>query len=208
MFAPIIPTGSSKPIAPYAHGTQADGVVYVSGTLAIDPNGASVPGDVTVQTHYVIKQIAGVLKAAGASLSDIAYNIIILKRREDYAAFNKVYAEYFGANPPARYCIIAELVRDGRITRQEADVHPQRNIVTRVLGPYESIDVDVWPVDAVRGDRIVLCSDGLSGEVGEDQISAVLRRLEDPTEAATELVRLANEAGGRDNITVVVVDVE
>lgn len=105
------------------------------------------------------------------------------------------------------HSLVGELVRDGRITRQEADVHPQRNIVTRVLGPYESIDVDVWPVDAVRGDRIVLCSDGLSGEVGEDQISAVLRRLEDPTEAATELVRLANEAGGRDNITVVVVDV-
>lgn len=105
------------------------------------------------------------------------------------------------------HSLVGELVRDGRITRQEADVHPQRNIVTRVLGPYEAIDVDVWPVDAVRGDRIVLCSDGLSGEVAEDQISAVLRRLEDPTEAATELVRLANEAGGRDNITVVVVDV-
>lgn len=105
------------------------------------------------------------------------------------------------------HSLVGELVRDGRITRQEADVHPQRNIVTRVLGPYEAIDVDVWPVDAVRGDRIVLCSDGLSGEVAEDQISAVLRRLEDPGEAATELVRLANEAGGRDNITVVVVDV-
>jgi serine/threonine protein phosphatase PrpC len=105
------------------------------------------------------------------------------------------------------HSLVGELVRDGRITRQEADVHPQRNIVTRVLGPYPAIDVDVWPVDAVRGDRVVLCSDGLSGEVTEDQISAVLRRLDDPTEAATELVRLANEAGGRDNITVVVVDV-
>lgn len=105
------------------------------------------------------------------------------------------------------HSLVGELVRDGRLTREEADVHPQRNIVTRVLGPYESIPVDVWPVDALRGDRIVLCSDGLSGEVSENQISAVLRRLEDPGEAATELVRLANEAGGRDNITVVVVDV-
>jgi protein phosphatase len=76
-----------------------------------------------------------------------------------------------------------------------------------VLGPYEAIDADLWPVDALRGDRIILCSDGLSGEVTEDQISAVLRRLDDPTEAATELVRLANEAGGRDNITLIVVDV-
>lgn len=105
------------------------------------------------------------------------------------------------------HSIVGELVREGRLTREEASVHPQRNIVTRVLGPYEMIDADLWPVDALRGDRIVLCSDGLSGEVTEDQVSAVLRRLEDPTEAATELVRLANEAGGRDNITVIVVDV-
>lgn len=105
------------------------------------------------------------------------------------------------------HSLVGELVRDGRLTREEAHVHPQRNIVTRVLGPYESIPVDVWPVDARRGDRIVLCSDGLSGEVTENQISAVLRRLDDPEEAAEELVRLANESGGRDNITVIVVDV-
>jgi len=105
------------------------------------------------------------------------------------------------------HSIVGELVRDGRITREEANVHPQRNIVTRVLGPYEEIEADLWPIDAVRGDRILLCSDGLFGEVSDDQISAVLRRLGDPNEAATELVRLANDAGGRDNITVVVVDV-
>jgi len=105
------------------------------------------------------------------------------------------------------HSIVGELVRDGRITREEASVHPQRNIVTRVLGPYEEAEADLWPVDALRGDRFLLCSDGLFGEVNEDQISAVLRRLDDPTEAATELVRLANAAGGRDNITVVVVDV-
>ncbi len=105
------------------------------------------------------------------------------------------------------HSVVGEMVRDGRLTRQEADVHPHRNVVTRVLGPYTTIEADVWPVDAVQGDRIVLCSDGLSGEVQEEQIAAVLRRLEDPTEAAQELVRLANEAGGRDNITVVVVDV-
>ena len=99
-------------------------------------------------------------------------------------------------------------MRDGRITRQEADVHPQRNIVTRVLGvTYEAIDIDVWPVDPVRGDRCVLCSDGLSRRWARTRSASVLRRLEDPSEAATELVRLANEAGGRDNITVIVVDV-
>ena len=71
----------------------------------------------------------------------------------------------------------------------------------------ETVDVDLWPVDPVAGDRFLLCTDGLFNEVGADQISSVLRRLDDPTEAAAELVRLANEGGGRDNITVVVVDV-
>ena len=103
--------------------------------------------------------------------------------------------------------MVADLVREGRITAEEAEVHPQRNIVTRVLGVYETVDVDLWPVDPVAGDRFLLCSDGLFNEVGADQIGSVLRRLDDPTEAAAELVRLANEGGGRDNITVVVVDV-
>ncbi|MET0902191.1 MAG: Stp1/IreP family PP2C-type Ser/Thr phosphatase [Acidimicrobiales bacterium] len=105
------------------------------------------------------------------------------------------------------HSVVADLVRDGRITVEEAEVHPQRNIVTRVLGVYESIDVDLWPVDPVVGDRVLLCSDGLFNEVGTDQITSALRRLDDPSEAAAELVRLANEGGGRDNITVVLVDV-
>lgn len=105
------------------------------------------------------------------------------------------------------HSVVADMVREGRISAEEAEVHPQRNIVTRVLGVYESVEVDLWPVDPVNGDRYLLCSDGLFNEVGLDQISSVLRRLADPDETAAELVRLANEGGGRDNITVVVVDV-
>lgn len=105
------------------------------------------------------------------------------------------------------HSIVADLVREGRITPDEADVHPQRNIVTRVLGVYETVEVDLWPVDPVRGDRYLLCSDGLFNEVSSDQITAVLRRLADPQEAADELVRLANASGGRDNITAVLLDV-
>jgi protein phosphatase len=105
------------------------------------------------------------------------------------------------------HSVVADLVREGRISEEEAEVHPQRNVVTRVLGVYDTIDVDLWPIDPVAGDRFLLCSDGLFNEVGADQISSVLRRLDDPSEAAAELVRLANEGGGRDNITVVIVDV-
>ena len=105
------------------------------------------------------------------------------------------------------HSVVADLVRDGSITAEEAEAHPQRNIVTRVLGIYETVAVDLWPVDPITRDRYLLCSDGLFNEVAADQMSSVLRRLHDPDEAAAELVRLANQGGGRDNITAVVVDV-
>jgi len=105
------------------------------------------------------------------------------------------------------HSVVADLVREGRITAEEAEAHPQRNIVTRVLGPYAEVEADLFPIDPVARDRYLLCSDGLFNEVGLDQIASVLRRLDDPEEAAHELVRLANEGGGRDNITVVLVDV-
>jgi PPM family protein phosphatase len=105
------------------------------------------------------------------------------------------------------HSLVAELVREGSLSPEEAAVHPQRNIVTRVLGVNERVPVDTITVEPVAGDRYLLCSDGLFNEVPEPRISAVLHRVDDPAEAADELVRLAVEGGGRDNVTVVVVDV-
>lgn len=105
------------------------------------------------------------------------------------------------------HSLVATLQRQGRITADEAAVHPQRNILTRALGIDGTVLVDSWEIIPVVGDRYLLCSDGLFNEVEESRIAATLRRLADPTEAARELVRLANEAAGRDNITCVVVDV-
>ncbi|WP_421118059.1 Stp1/IreP family PP2C-type Ser/Thr phosphatase [Aquihabitans daechungensis] len=105
------------------------------------------------------------------------------------------------------HSLVEDLLRDGQLTEDEAKVHPKRNIITRALGIDVDVDVDGSTVIPFNGDRFLLCSDGLFGEVTADQISSVLRRLSDPTEAAEELVRLANESGGRDNITVVIVEV-
>ncbi len=105
------------------------------------------------------------------------------------------------------HSLVADLVREGSLSPEEAAVHPQRNIVTRVLGVYDTVPVDVFAVDPHHGDRYVLCSDGLFNEVPEPAIATVLRRVPDPADAADELVRLAVEGGGRDNVTVVVVDV-
>jgi aminoacrylate peracid reductase len=109
---PIIPAGSAPPLAPYSPGVRAGNNIYVSGMLAIDQDGKSVGiGDITVQTRHVLESVKAVIEAGGGKMSDIAYNAIILKDLADYAAMNKVYAEYFPANPPARYCIKADLVK-------------------------------------------------------------------------------------------------
>ena len=105
------------------------------------------------------------------------------------------------------HSLVADLVREGSLSPEEAAVHPQRNIVTRVLGVYDNVPVDVFAVDPRHGDRYLLCSDGLFNEVPEEGIADVLRRWPDPAGAADELVRLAVNGGGRDNVTVVVVDV-
>ncbi|MBU3701028.1 MAG: Stp1/IreP family PP2C-type Ser/Thr phosphatase, partial [Acidimicrobiia bacterium] len=103
------------------------------------------------------------------------------------------------------HSLVATMVRQGRLTEAEAAVHPQRNILTRALGIDGTVLVDSWEVLPVVGDRYLVCSDGLFNEVDDNRIAATLRRLADPAEACRELVRLANESGGRDNITCVVV---
>jgi protein phosphatase len=105
------------------------------------------------------------------------------------------------------HSLVEELVREGSITPEEARSHPKRNVVTRAIGIDTFVQVDSATIIPYTGDRFLLCSDGLFNEVEHDRIASVLRRLADPTDAAAELVRLANEAGGRDNITVLVVDV-
>lgn len=102
---------------------------------------------------------------------------------------------------------VQELVDEGAITPDQARRHPLRNIVTRALGIDASVNVDTWTVPAVEGDRLLLCSDGLVDEVDDDEILALLGGSADPGDAATSLVAAAKLAGGKDNITVVVVDV-
>jgi protein phosphatase len=102
---------------------------------------------------------------------------------------------------------VQELVNEGIITPEEARTHPRRNIVTRALGIDRSVAVDVFTQELMNGDRLVLCSDGLIDEVADAEIARVLGQHSDAQEAAEALVMVANTNGGRDNTTVVVVDV-
>jgi serine/threonine protein phosphatase PrpC len=102
---------------------------------------------------------------------------------------------------------VQELVATGHISEDEARTHPRRNIITRALGIEPDVKVDWWTLPLIRGDRFLLCSDGLVDEVDDDVIKHTLTTLADPQEAAERLVDQANEAGGRDNITVIILDV-
>jgi protein phosphatase len=102
---------------------------------------------------------------------------------------------------------VQELVNTGHISEDEARTHPRRNIVTRALGIEPTVRVDTWLVPMVHGDRFILCSDGLVDEVHDDEIAAIALATSDAQAAAEQLVAKANANGGRDNVTVVVVDV-
>src|SRR3954452_25305761 len=105
------------------------------------------------------------------------------------------------------HSLVEQLVREGQLTPEEAQVHPQRSIITRALGLDPDVEVDSWELTPYKGDRILLCSDGLTNEVSDDGIASTLRSVSDPQEAANHLVTAARDHGGNDNITCVVVDV-
>ena len=106
------------------------------------------------------------------------------------------------------HTLVGRMVQEGRLSREEAQHHPQRSIITRALGVDEDVQVDLETVELSEGDRLLLCSDGLSSMVEDDSIESVLTSESDPQRAADRLIDLANEAGGDDNITVVVIDFE
>jgi PPM family protein phosphatase len=107
------------------------------------------------------------------------------------------------------HSLVAELVRSGDLTRDQAAEHPQKNLITRALGADEEVDVDTTVLPVEAGDRVLLCSDGLSDMVPEARISEILlESSEDPERAARGLLSAALDAGGNDNITAIVVDVK
>jgi serine/threonine protein phosphatase PrpC len=102
------------------------------------------------------------------------------------------------------HTLVNRMVSEGEISKEEAETHPQRSVLTRALGVDTVVDVDDDTFQVRPDDRLLLCTDGLTSMVPEDQIGEVLRTVRDPQEAADRLVRMANEAGGVDNTTVVI----
>jgi protein phosphatase len=106
------------------------------------------------------------------------------------------------------HSLVDELVRRGKLTEEQAAEHPQRSIITRALGPEPDVEVDTWTYPVRPGDVVLLCSDGLTSMISEDTVREVLTAHDNLDAAADALIHEANEAGGRDNITVVLFRLE
>jgi protein phosphatase len=106
------------------------------------------------------------------------------------------------------HSLVAELVRSGGLTEDEARNHPQRNVLTRALGTTGGLDIAVEKILYCPSDRFLLCSDGLTGVVSESDIARILKDGEDLQQIADNLVAKANDNGGNDNITVVVIEIQ
>jgi serine/threonine protein phosphatase PrpC len=106
------------------------------------------------------------------------------------------------------HSLVEELVRQEKLTPEQAAEHPQRSIITRALGPEASVDVDTWTYPVRAGDVLLLCSDGLTSMVSEERVAEILAASGSLAAAADALIDAANRAGGRDNITVVLFRLE
>jgi len=102
---------------------------------------------------------------------------------------------------------VQEMVKAGELTQEEADCHPIRNALTRALGTSVDLQVDGYIFDVKRGDKILMCTDGLTNMISENEIKDIVQGSENLEEATEELIRMANENGGADNITNILIEV-
>jgi serine/threonine protein phosphatase PrpC len=158
-------------------------------------------------------QVNADLRGMGTTLTAVAlvgdgdgHDVLALANVGDSRAY--VYSDGRLFQVTADHSLAEERMRHGEMTEAEAAVHPQRHILTRALGVSSEVQTDMWELQLRAGDRVLLCSDGLSNEVGLDEMADILGELSDPEEAAGRLVDIANEHGGADNITVVIVDIQ
>jgi len=99
------------------------------------------------------------------------------------------------------------MVERGRITAEEARTHPHSNILLRTVGTERDIDIDIFRIEFESGDKVLMCSDGLWGEVEDRDMESILNTYSDPRIASRELVRAAHYGGGKDNVTLAIVTV-
>jgi len=142
----------------------------------------------TTITAVIVGDGRAVLAQVGDSRAYLLHNSELMRITEDHS-------------------MVADLIRSGQLTEAESRVHPNRSVITRALGTEADLEVDTYEIGLEDGNRLLLCSDGLTSMLVDEEIAGILRGSEDPEETAQSLVWAANDAGGTDNISVVVIDI-
>lgn len=104
------------------------------------------------------------------------------------------------------HSLVEEMISMGELERKDARTHEKKNIITRAIGGQSSVMADFFPVDIKVGDKVVMCSDGLCNMVDDDIIKKVVKDNNDIEQAATKLVQMANDNGGKDNISIIIIE--
>jgi protein phosphatase len=185
----------------------AAAAIEEAGAAVVDEEG--VAGAVRAANARIFERsstdpaVAGMGTTATVALVDERAGTLTLAHVGDSRAYR--YRDATLEQLTTDHSLVAELVRSGRLTEAEAAVHPHRSVITRALGTEADVEVDTRTLDLVPGDLVLLCSDGLSAMVRDDEIARLLEESGlDPYAASEALVRAANAAGGEDNVTVVV----
>jgi PPM family protein phosphatase len=165
-------------------------------------------------------QLAGIVRAANRRIYDLAVadesrrgmgtTLTLAKVHGDEVSLahvgdSRAYRMRDGelAQLTRDHSLVAELERSGQITAEAAEHHPQRSIITRALGPEPDVEVDTYTLAGREGDVFLICSDGLTSMISDDEVTSILRSAASLDDAAEALVRAANQSGGKDNITVI-----
>jgi PPM family protein phosphatase len=152
-------------------------------------------------------------EARGMGTTLVGMALVIDREQELWCAFNVGDSRLYRLFDGILECVttdhseVQELVDEGTMSLEDARHYSRRNVITRALGAESSVEPDFWLLPPVPGERFLLCSDGLNSEVDDEQIQVILEAETEPSAAATRLVERAVSAGGRDNVTVVVIDV-
>ncbi|MFE4228351.1 PP2C family protein-serine/threonine phosphatase [Arthrobacter sp. NPDC056886] len=164
--------------------------------------------------EYVVMADAGIRHATGSRAGTTLSGVVVVEEMDGpyWLVLNigdsRTYRYSHGklTQVSVDHSEVQELFDAGHITEAEAAVYPRRHVVTRALGTGDDSEADYWLLPLEDGDRMLVCSDGLNGELSDEQIAGILAAEADPQTAVDVLIQAAVHSGGRDNITVIVVD--
>lgn len=184
--------------------------------LAAMPQLATGERSVTaaVIQQYLVKADTSIREATGARAGTTLTGVVVVEQMGmpywlvmnigDSRTYRLSQGQF--AQVSVDHSEVQELVDAGEITPEEATVHPRRHVVTRALGTGDETEADYWLLPVEEGDRILVCSDGLNAELTDEHMFRILSTVGHPQDAVDALIQAALRNGGRDNVTVIVVD--